>query len=246
MEFSIKNILTCIAFTNWDWFIKAYLFLFIIAPILNTFVKNSTEKLQRNVLIWFFIYSSTYGFFGGASRFFGHGYGPLFFIGLYLLAQYARNTSRREETPNIVKNLFTLNKWYDLLICLISMVINTIIGIVALKMNIPLYDYVYAYLNPLVVIGSLYFLLFFSKLHIQKNKFISYLGTGSFAVYLIHSQIDIRPYFTYIIQYIYSSYSGFIVIPYIGLFLILVYLISVLIDRIRIFSWNLIRNNLKL
>ena len=94
---SIKGIFVCFAFTSWDWFIKAYLMLFILAPILNTFIQNSNEKTQRYVLFFFFTFMCTYGFVGGASRFFIYGYGPLSFIGLYLLAQYVHNTSKSEE-----------------------------------------------------------------------------------------------------------------------------------------------------
>lgn len=86
-ELSFDGVLNCFAFTSWDWFVKAYVVLYIIAPILNAFVDCSSERQHRNVLIAFFLFQSTYGWLGGA-RFFMNGYGPLAFIGLYLLAQY--------------------------------------------------------------------------------------------------------------------------------------------------------------
>ena len=237
---NFKGILVCFAFTSWDWFIKAYLMLFILAPILNTFIQNSNEKTQRYVLFFFFTFMCTYGFVGGASRFFINGYDPLSFIGLYLLAQYVHNTSKSEEAPLFVKKLFMCNKYIDLSIVIICMILNTIIGVESLRMQLPLYGLVYAYINPLVIIGALYFLLFFSKLEIKTNKLINWFAASSFSVYLVHSQIDIREIFTNHVQILFYSHNGIKALLLIFAYLLVVYFISILFDQIRIASWRLI------
>lgn len=239
-DFSIKGILCCFAFTSWDWFIKAYLMLFILAPILNTFIQNSNEKTQRYVLFFFFTFMCTYGFIGGASRFFVDGYDPLSFIGLYLLAQYVHNTSKQKETPLFLKRLFTYNKYIDLAVVIICIILNTVIGVVSLRMQLPLYGLVYSYINPLVIIGALYFLLYFSKSEIKTNKLINWIAASSFAVYLVHSQIDIREFFTRHVQTIYFSNNGIQAIILIFAYLLFVYVLSVLFDQIRIIAWNFI------
>ena len=91
-ELSWKGILECFALTKWDWFIKAYAVLIILAPVLNAFVDNTTEKQFRSVVIAFFLFQTIYGWIGGGYRFFVHGYGPLSFIGLYLFSQYVRSS----------------------------------------------------------------------------------------------------------------------------------------------------------
>lgn len=239
-EFGIKEILNCFAFTNWDWFIKAYLVLFIISPILNIYIQNSDEKIQRQVLVWFFIFTCTLGWMGGASRFFVNGYGPLSFIGLYLLSNYARTAKDSTSNISTLSNLFRFNKYYDLLIFVSTVFANTVIGLFALKLNISLFDKIYAYINPLVIVGALYFLLFFSKININQNRLVNWLAASSFSVYLLHSQIDIRNIFTGIINSIYNANEGVVAIGNIFLFLVIVYLVSVLIDQIRILTWNLI------
>ena len=244
-EFSIKGVLHCFAFTPWDWFIKAYLVLLIIAPILNSFIQNTSEKLQRTIIFWFFFFMCTYGWIGGAGRFFVDGYGPLSFIGLYLLSNYIRNINEFKTVPLRVKQVFNLNKYIDLLIFIISAILNTIIGVVSLKLDIPAYRFVYSYINPLVIIGAIYFLLFFSKLDIKQNSLINWLAASSFAVYLLHGQYDIRPFFTKYVQTIYDSNNGITVIILIGLYLALVYLLSAMIDQIRIFTWNKLSKNIK-
>lgn len=241
-QLSAKNLLEIFAFTRWDWFIKAYIVLMIIAPILNSFVKNSSEKTQRSVLIGFFMFSSTYGWLGGANRFFVNGYGPLLFIGIYLLSQYVHNTIKDPDTPYKIRHLFSLDKKWDILIFGICISVNTMMGLLGLFFNIGTYGKVYAYTNPINIIAALYLLLFFSKLTIKPNKCINVLAAGAFAVYLLHSQVDIRPLFTEVVQSLYYAHEGILCVLYIFLFLILVYLASVVADLPRLKMWNLLSN----
>jgi len=243
-DLSLNNVLEIFAFTSWDWFIKAYIVLMIIAPILNSFLENSTEKTQRYVILGFFAFSSTYGWLGGANRFFVDGYGPLHFIGLYLLAWYVHHTSKESNTPN--KKYFELDKKYDLLIFAGCIILNTFLGIISLHLGINRYHTIYAYTNPITIIASLYLLLFFSKIKIKTNSVINYLAKSSFAVYLIHSQVNIRPLFNKGVQYLYDNFDGFFCIISLFFFLTFVYLISVVLDYPRLLIWNRISNKFNL
>lgn len=241
-EFSAKHVADVLLITPREWFVKAYFVLLVIAPVLNAFVSNSSEKQQRYLLIGFFVFSSTLGWIGGASRFFVSGYGPLLFIGLYLLAQYAHNTIKSADTPTQIRKLFNFDKKYDLLIFGICVAINTITGIVGLYRGINLYGLVYAYINPLNVLAALYLMLFFSKLKINTNKTINTLAAGSFAVFLIHTHIDINPWFNQGCQHIYTSYDNICCVLFIFIFLVFVYIISVATDIPRVWIWNKISN----
>lgn len=94
---SLKGIAGCFAATELNWFIKAYLLLYILSPVLNAFVESANRKVFRNVLIAYFAFVCTYGWIG-AAKFMMGGYTTLFFIGLYLLARYMRIYQ-----PNITK-----------------------------------------------------------------------------------------------------------------------------------------------
>ncbi|MBO7616831.1 MAG: acyltransferase family protein [Bacteroidales bacterium] len=235
-KFTFDGALHCFAFTKWDWFIKAYLVLYIIAPILNAFVDKASERQHRNVLVAFLLFQSTYGWLGGA-RFFMNGYGPLSFIGLYLLAQYVRRVSGKGR-----KTLFDFPKHVDLIVFLVSAIINTVLSLAFLKAGRAMHNTIYAFINPIVIIGALYLLLFFSKLEIGYNKIINWFGASSFAVYLLHSQVDVRKIFTSVIVKLDSGYHGIAAVGLIFLFLLLTYLVSVLADQLRIGLWNLVWN----
>lgn len=237
-EFTFDGVLHCFAFTKWDWFIKAYLVLYIIAPILNAFVDKASEKQHRNVLVAFLLFQSTYGWLGGA-RFFMNGYGPLSFIGLYLLAQYVRRVLGKGR-----KTLFDFPKHVDLIVFVVSAVINTILSLAFLKAGRAMHNTIYAYINPLVIVGALYLLLFFSKLEIGYNMIINWFGVSSFAVYLLHSQVNVRKIFTSVIVKLDSGYHGVSAVGLIFLFLLFTYMVSVLVDQLRIGLWNLVWNRL--
>lgn len=88
-KFSANGIVGCFAATHNNWFIKAYLFLYILSPVLNIFVENAPRSLFRKTLIGFFVLQSIYGWiFPSATTYIESGYSPLSFIGLYLLARY--------------------------------------------------------------------------------------------------------------------------------------------------------------
>lgn len=227
-----------------DWFIKSYLLLMIIAPALNAYTQHTEERTQRYVMIAFFLFEAIFGWAMGGRRFFVDGYGPLHFIGLYLTAQYIHNEIGRDECPTWLKTLFKLSNFVDLSIYLLTVILNTVLILLASKYVgdvAPVHALVYAYSNPLVIIGALYLLLFFSKVRMPYVKIINWLGASSFAVYLFHGEINVRnDFFTPQVLYLFETYSGLGCVGMVFIFLIFVYLLSVALDQIRIWTWNVI------
>lgn len=86
---SIKDYASFLYLMPTAWFIKSYIALYLIAPILNTYLDNSSQSTQKKVLIAFFVFQTIYGWTKAAS-FYELGYSAFSFIGLYLLAQYVR------------------------------------------------------------------------------------------------------------------------------------------------------------
>ena len=114
-------------------------------------------------------------------------------MGLYLLARYVR----LYPSP-----LTKLSRKYDLLVYIGCVLLLSIISIVSLILAdaihpqlLSIVDKMFSYVNPIVIIMSLYLLLYFSKIHI-KSKIINWLGASSFAVFLLHTNPNLcKPYF---------------------------------------------------
>jgi len=61
-DLSVKDTLMYFVMgTKSNWFIKAYIALMIIAPVLNMFAQNATKRQYQTILIAFFLFLSLYG-----------------------------------------------------------------------------------------------------------------------------------------------------------------------------------------
>lgn len=94
----LKGIAECFQITQWNWFVKAYILLYLISPVLNEFCKNADRKSFITLLCCFFVFQTIYGC-SGAAKFIEAGYSTISFIGLYLLAQFLH----RYIAPSLVK-----------------------------------------------------------------------------------------------------------------------------------------------
>ena len=92
IKFSLNGVADSLLFTDTGWFVKSYILLYILAPVLNAFIENSNANEIRRVLIFFFLFQSLFGFFSDGAAFFENGYSTISFIGLYLLARYLRKS----------------------------------------------------------------------------------------------------------------------------------------------------------
>lgn len=244
--FSFSWLLDVFQLSGKDWFIKSYLVLMIISPVLNSFSENASEITQRYVILSFVLFEAVFGWAAGGSRIFVSGYGPLHFIGLYLIASYIhRNRALQTElnrAPSRADRLFCLPSWVDLCTFFVTVIINTLFVVVGSYLYgqvLPIHALAYSYSNPLVIIGALYIFLFFEKLKVRQSKLINWLGASCFAVYLFHGEQTVRSsFFSPSVQYIYSNYSGFVCLLLVFCFLCGVFCVACLLDQLRLISWN--------
>ncbi len=227
INISFLGLAECFYLRKINWFPKAYLCLYILSPILNSFVEHSSERQLRVVLINYFIFQTIFGCISDSTTFISFGYSTVSFIGLYLLARYVRLYSNE---------IFRLSKNIDFCIyCLISLMLSYLAYEAISHGALSVFYRINAYCNPLVIMSSLCLFLCFSKINI-KSRGINKIAASSFAVYLLHSNPNvIERFYIYIIQELSKLWGG---IFYIFIFLIGVYILAIMIDQMRIFSWN--------
>ena len=229
-QLNIQGLMGCLLLLKWNWFIKAYLLLYILSPVLNSFVELSTQKQHRNILICFFIFQSFFSWMVNAAVFFESGYSTISFVGLYLLARY------------VAKYKNTLVQ-YDRTVYLFIFALVTLLGAIASylfgRFGIPyLPGLIFRYDNPVVILASLSLLIYFSKLRFH-SKVINWIGSSSFAVFLLHTNPNLcEQHFIPLIQKIYSSNDGVVCLLCIGSFLIIIYAVAILLDQVRKIMWD--------
>lgn len=214
------------------WFVKAYLLLYILSPVLNAFTENSERHIFRNVLIGFFMMQFLYGWLPPEDNMpFTRGFSTISFIGLYLLARYVR----------LHKPFYAL--WslhtYLYIFLFLSFVITglycvRLLGIIPL---LPLLGDVYSYTSPFVILSSLSFLLLFSKLSFR-SKFVNSVAKSCFAVYLFHVNKYFWPYFVSFMHTLYQIKTFPLYLLYSTIVCILIYIVAILLDRVRIYIYK--------
>lgn len=216
---------------EWDyWFVKSYLMLYLLSPMLNAFVKSATRRQFGLVLIGFFVMQTAYGWwYNDAATWFKCGYSPVSFAGLYLLARYVRLYPCR---------IWSLPKWVDVMIYLAFAVLLTAAACL-LRYHGERIGHLFMYSNPVVIVMSLHFVLFFSKLNFS-SRVINWLGCSAFAIYLVHSSsyISTRFYDKIILNW-FNNEPRFEFIIYSATFIAVVFIVSILLDKARIALWHL-------
>lgn len=226
---NIKGIAACFQITTWNWFVKSYLLLYLMSPILNAFCDQSDKKAFLLVLISFFSFQTIYGLTGSA-RFIEQGYSTISFIGLYLLAQYIRKFATFFSEKSIQFHCMG----YFLCVTMLS-----ILEFISRLTNHPTRQ-IFSYINPIVILASVFLLLFFSKLRFT-NRLVNQIASSCFAVFLLHTNVNLcEPVFCKKIVALYNLNDGIVCLFLICCFLSVCYLLAILIDRFRKVIWLLL------
>lgn len=192
-------------FSNY-WFIKIYLVLYCLTPFINKFIKAINRKTFRNLLIVLFIFCSILVTLTNQQIFTNSsGYSLVQFVFMYLIGAYLReyviNDSIKpkicENKIEWIKNLFIAISIF--ILCFISNYVlfrmgNFLIakgGFISLVGN-AIRAVFMNYDNPLVIIGSIGFFMFFALIKV-KSKIINLLSSVVFPVYLMHETVIFRP-----------------------------------------------------
>jgi len=211
------------------WFIRAYVGLLILSPVLNSFVKNASKKQFLAVLVTFYTFQTIYGFIftPGFANFVEDGYSTFSFIGLYLLARYFKI---------YVSQYTNYNARIYMFIFIAATLTITILSFVGTAVN-KFPGQLYRYSSPFVIVQALSLLLFFNEFKFKSPK-INKIALSSYAPYLLHSAFMNDIYKPTVLR-IYDCdnpfvYKGCLVF----LFVLGVYITAIILDRIRIFLWN--------
>ena len=236
--FSIKGVAGCFLLLKWNWFIKAYLLLYILAPVLNTFIDGASRRQFLTILICFFLFQTVYSWGSDAAEFFKAGYSTISFIGLYLLARYVAVFKPK---------ISNYGRWVYLAFFIISVVVMSVAYYLSAFFQL---DYltvrILRYDQPLVIISALSLVVYFSKLDFT-SKFVNWVASSSFAVFLLHTNPNLcRQYFSPVVRWLYENNNGIGCLTQIFLFLVIVFIMAIILDQPRKYLWSKIEKVLKI
>ena len=232
---NLQSLTTVLMLNGSDyWFIKAYLGLYFLSPILNVFVENVDQKYYRNILILLYIFQTIYGWFSidGASWIAG-GYSAFSFICLYLLGRYIKKYG---DTINVGRyfRICSLSKGNLLLLFLSIVFLLTFLAYTITYLGIPIEGRLFTYTNPLVILESIVLVLLFSKIKF-KSSIINRIAFSCLAIYLLHgNELILRPYYGKWIAQWYSCETTTNFIVRTSFLILAVFIMAISLDQIRL------------
>lgn len=92
--------------------------------------------------------------------------------------------------------------------------------------------------NPIVIVSSIEFFISFEKRNIAYSKVINYVAKSVLAVLLIHSSKSLNYPMKDYFRFILGEYSGLVLVLTWLLGIIGIFLISVTVDQLRIYTYQ--------
>lgn len=225
VSLSAKGVASCLTLSSgYNWFIRAYLGLYVLSPILNTFLQHCSKRQLEYVLISFYTFQTIYGVIG-CVNFISNGYSTFSFIGLYLLSRYLRLYG------------MAINKSGGAIYAG-SVLCNCLLYYALTYFHITRIDAI-GYANPLVVMGAMGLIMWTAQLRIQSSRLINFIAASSFAVYLLHTNPNIcYAFFRPLMISLYEHFDGPVCLSVEFVVLLLIFALAVLLDQPRKWLWN--------
>ncbi len=232
------------------WFLTNYLILYLISPILNTVINNIDEKKFKRIIVLLLFIDSILPTLTNSSFFnVTLGYSLYHFIFLYFVGAFLRNypiedwyifkKTSKKALQLISLFIFFLMAFINIINQSASKELLNMHPIIA-EVGIIFSNSFIAYNNPLVIIQTIAFFVFFSTLNL-KNTFINYISTATIGIYLIHDNNNIRNVLYKFLGFNGNNYSVIILVKILGC-AILIFISCLIIELIRKFIFKLIYN----
>lgn len=233
IRFGLKDFLHHADFISNFWFIRAYVPLFLLSPILNVFIERAGERTARTTLLAYAFMDIVMGW--GIDLLHVNGGYCLFHLAfIYLLARYIRVYGGR---------WFCYDKWRDLSIYVIIGFGTAIFVFLMSRLSPTVWHHcgrMFMYNSPLVIAATVYLSLFFTKLDF-KSRAVNMVGASSFAVFLIHGDpLIAEPYLKPFCANLFFDNSIWTFTLVIVLLIIGLFVVAFLVDQIRQWLWRMI------
>ena len=210
------------------WFIRTYLCLFLVAPILNEYLVSNKRRIYLLVVLGFI--SVYMGNLHEPSL--NTGKNLVLFMFLYVLG----------DCLNVKKNFYI--RYSFLQIFLVYLLLNTalVYGYMTNHSSFlgrVLWNLSYPYCSPFLIVNAVILFMLFSKMEF-KSKYVNWLSSSVFAVYIIHHQ----HYILYsiigpiAINIMKMTKNPLIVMSYLCILTMLILFVCVLIDKLFTPLWN--------
>lgn len=235
-NFSYKSVLFI---SSSNWFILDYIGLLLFCPFLNSYIENTDKKKFAIAIFSLLAYEMYFGFLPGFNEDFHNGYSILSFMIIYLIGRYIRlHGISWIKHPALVYIACTILLGF---IGYLSLKYN--IGMNSIKGSLWLDRKVFCYNNPIVILSSIAFFIYFINLKIKPSKLINHISKSCLAILLIHTSKGVSPYLKDYFKYNATIEPVFLQILTYIVGIIAIFTTCIIIDQIRLYILKKINLN---
>lgn len=222
------------------WYFSAYFCLFPLMPFLNKILEFSKQYLKKVMLFVFIVFMCLYQISRHHvdSVALNGGYSVMWLAILYLVGGYLAKHKTFEK----------IKGW----VCVVGFLVSVSLTFgnmllsdkITAFFNCNLYSsFLFSYTSPTTFLSAVFLLGLFTKIKVKNNKVkkvLKVIHPAAFGVYLIHSHIFVWPYLRAGIVPI-VNWPLFKLIPSIILITSIIYIVSLVVDLVRIQLFKLAR-----
>lgn len=170
---ALGNIVFPLSHSNY-WFVKCYVILLLLLPIINAGLKCFDKKALINILILLSIIDLYFGWFQKLNN----GYDVFHMIYIYIIGCYLKRHVDWNRLRSYRGRLFIT--WF---------VLSVLWGVLANINSVHVIPHWngWAYNNPIVILSAVTFFALFNLFDIKQSKLINLFGSTVFSVFLIHT-----------------------------------------------------------
>lgn len=219
---------------NAAWFVKAYIYMYIVSIILNYFTDKAAKREFELLLILVYIFLLVFGYFSNGAKWIENGLSAPFLIFLYLLGRYLNI-----HGSIIIKKI---GQWGGGRLYLITSLIVALLSFLIMRLFLPvgLSGKLYSYISPIVIFQSLCLFVCFHDIS-MRSSIINWIGSSVFGVYLLHADSYIfKPIYCGFISKWYEINPSFLFLIKVIIWIFVFFVMGILIDKIRSLCWNVI------
>lgn len=221
-------------FTDNDdyWYFRAYFCLFFFIPFFNNMIETSSRvTIKKLIITMLFVFSILPTLLAVDFADTIDGYSFLWLAVMYIIGAYIKK----------YKVSFTKTNIKNLLVYLVFVIVTWLSKLVIELFTSGRFgNYLIKYTSPTIVVCSIFLFLFFKNIKCGKYliKFIKFFTPLTFGVYLFHTNIAFKRFFTVFANYL--SFNPFVMACAVIGTALGIWFISSLIDKVRLIIFNLL------